>query len=109
MARGGELSKALLRQLKGVFRLFEALLLEERAPEHELRVADLVEVVDPPFEQGQGLAGLLLRGLGLADAEMNLGERGDGLCGIGVAADFERDAERVLEKADRLLRLAEQE
>ena len=52
---------------------------------------------------------LLLRLLDVAGAEMDLRERRDSLRGIGVAAGLEGDAERLLQQADRLVGLAEEE
>ena len=52
---------------------------------------------------------LLLRALRVAGAQMHLRERRDGRRRVLVAADLERDRERVLQVLDRLLGLAEQE
>src|SRR3954462_12625591 len=53
-------------------RLLEPVLLEQRAPEHELRVADLVEQVDAGVEQLERVPRLLLREHGVAGAEVHL-------------------------------------
>src|SRR5205814_646420 len=90
-------------------RLVEALLLEQRAPEHELHAADLVEIVLAIVEEPQRVTRLLLRLLDVAGAQMDLGERGDRARRVGVAPRLEGDAERFLELRDRLVGLAEQE
>ena len=55
------------------------------------------------------MARLLLGELRLAGAQVHLGERGNGLRGVRLASDLERDRERGLEEALGLLGIAEQE
>src|SRR5439155_12132950 len=87
----------------------EPTLPEERAPEDELRVADLVEEVDPAVEQLERVPRLLLGEVDLVRAEVHLRERRDSLRGVRLAADLERDAEGLLQERLRLVGLAEQE
>ena len=75
--------------------LVEPALLEQRAAEHELRVADLVDHVLAVGEQLERLARLLLGELRLAGAQVHLRERRDAAAGLDVLAEVERDAERV--------------
>src|SRR4051812_32081456 len=111
MPGGAELAEAGLGGVECGLRLVEAVLLEQRAPEDELHVADLVEVVlvAGRLEELKRVTRLLLRLLDVAGAEMDLGERGDSLRRIGVAAGLEGDAECFLQEADRLVGLAEEE
>src|SRR5262249_58087537 len=95
MARGRELTAALLRSREDVLGLVETPLLEQRAAEDDLRISDLVEVVDPPVEQLQRVPGLLLGQLDRPRAEVNLGERGDGVCCVDEMTELEGDSERV--------------
>ena len=74
MADGGKLVEAALGVVEGLCGLLEPALLEQRPPEHELCVSDLVDHVDAIAEQLQGLARLLLGRLDLAGAQMNLRE-----------------------------------
>src|SRR4051794_6880518 len=74
-----------------------------------MAAADLVEEVLAPAEQLERLTDLLLRKLRLAGAEVDLGERRDGLRRIGVVPEVERDLECLFQLLDRLLGLAEQE
>ncbi len=55
------------------------------------------------------MARLLLGQLVVAHAQVHLGERRDRAGRVGVVADLERDAERILEQRLRVLRLAEEE
>src|SRR5215210_1609516 len=109
VADGGKLVEALLGGVEGLFGLFEPPLLEERAPEHELRVADLVNHVDAIAEELQGLTRLLFGALDLARAQMNLRERRDGAGGVRLAAVLEEHLERLVQLLDRLLGLPEGE
>ena len=61
VAHGRQLLEAAVGGLELGLGLVQALLLEERPTENELRVADLVEVVDAAVEQRQRVASLLLR------------------------------------------------
>ena len=61
MAAGGELVERALAGLERLLGLVEPVLLEQRAAEHELGVADLVDLVDAVAEQLQRVARLLLR------------------------------------------------
>src|SRR5919197_3990960 len=91
--------------------LVEPVLLEQGTPEHELRAPDLVEVVlvAGGLEEAQRVPRLLFGLLDVASAKMDLGEGGHRLRRIGVAAGVEGDAEGLLQEADRLVGLAEQE
>ena len=91
MAGRAELVEVRLGGAERGLRLVEPALLEQRAPEHELGVARLVEIVLAAVEQPQRVARLLLGLLDVAGAQMDLGERRDGLRRVGVAAGVERD------------------
>src|SRR5581483_7663316 len=90
-------------------RLVEPPLLEQRASEHELGVADLVEIVDATVEQLERVTRLLLSLVEVAGAEMDLGERRDGAAGVSVPAGLESDRERLLQQADGVVGVAEEE
>ena len=75
VAHGRQLLEAAVGGLELSLGLVQALLLEERPTEHELRIADLVEVVDAVVEQRQRVPSLFLGLLDVARAQMNLGER----------------------------------
>src|SRR6266568_6208070 len=97
MAGRGELREARLRLVENLLRLVEAALLEQRAPEHNLCVADLVEEVRAVAEQLQCVPGLLLGELVVARTEMHLRQRRHRLCGIRIAARLERNRECLLQ------------
>ena len=98
-----------LERLLGGFQplggLVEAVLLEQRAPEYELDVADLVECVFAAAEEVERVARLRLCELRVARAEMNLGERRDRVAGVDVVGLVEADRDRVLEVGDGLVRM----
>ena len=87
----------------------ESSLVEQRAPEHDLDAADLVEHILAAREDLQRVARLWLRELRVAGAQVHLGERRDRIRGIDVVGTVEPDRDRLLEVGDRLLRLSEQE
>src|SRR5215210_6587416 len=109
VADGGKLVEAPLGGVEGLFGLFEPILLEKRATEHELGIADLVDHVDAIAEELQGLARLLFGALDLARPQVNLRERRDGAGRVGLAAVLEEHLERLVQLLDRLLGLAEGE
>src|SRR5579884_4514243 len=109
VARRAEALEQPLCRRELAHRLVDASLLEQRAPEHEVRVAALVDVVVAVVEDRQRVPRLLLGELRRAAAQVHLCKRRDRLRGVGVVAELERQGERVLEVRDRGLRLAEQE
>src|SRR3954447_2144836 len=82
MARGAELIEARLGGDKCRFGLVELALLEERTPEHELCVSDLVEVILVTLEQLERVLRLLGRLLDVAGAQVDLRERRHCLRGV---------------------------
>src|SRR5882757_716594 len=100
VAGGTELPEARLGCDERSLGLVEPVLLEQRAAEHELRAADLVDVVLRAAEQPQRMPRLLLGLFEVAGAQMNLGERRYGACSVAVAAGVEPDGERFLEQPD---------
>src|SRR3954454_18630049 len=102
MAGGAELFEARLGRGERRLRLVEAILLEQRAPEHELRVADLVDVVLEALEEEQRMPRLLLGLLDVAGAQVDLRAGRDRLAGVRVAAGLERDGDGLLQQRDRL-------
>src|SRR5436190_3402361 len=111
MSGRAELREAGLGCREGRLGLVEAVLLEQRPPEDELRAADLVEVVlvSGGLEEAQRVPRLLFGLLDVAGSEMDLGQRGHRLRRVCVATGLEGDAERLLQEADRLVGLAEEE
>src|SRR6266566_2185984 len=108
-ARVAELLEAALGGDELLLGLVEPLLFEQRAAEHEMAPADLVEEVLAPVQQLERVADLLLRELWVSRPEMNLGERRNGLRSVGLVAGVEGDLEGFLQLVDGLLGLAEQE
>ena len=104
-----QLGKRLLGLAELLLGLVEPALLEQRAAEHELRVADLVEHVVAAAENLERVPRLLLGRAVVAGAQVHLRERRDRGRRVLVASDLERDREGVLQMLDRLLGLAEQE
>jgi hypothetical protein len=74
MRGGGELGKRLLGVVERSLGLVEPLLFEQRAPEHQLGVADLVEHVLASTDQLQCVLRLLLGPLRIACAQVDLRE-----------------------------------
>src|SRR4051812_40523310 len=74
MAGRPELGKVSLGRCECCFRIVEAVLLEKRAPEHELRIPDLVEVilVARLLEEHERVPGLLFCLVDAAGAQMDL-------------------------------------
>src|SRR6266508_4081911 len=66
VAPRGELVEGRLGGSERLCRLLETSLLEERAPQDELRVSMLVEVVDPVLEQDESLPCVVLGQVGRA-------------------------------------------
>src|SRR5437016_503355 len=108
MTRRGELRETLLRGIENVFGLVEPTLFHQRAAEHDLRVADLVEEVLAPREELERVPGLLLGERVLLCAEMDLRERGHRLRGVRFAAGLERDREGLLQVRDGIAGLPEE-
>src|SRR5438067_2098969 len=75
MAGRTELLKARLRRDECRFGLVEVVLFEQRATEHELRIADLVEVVLVALEQPERVLGLLGSLVDVTGAQVDLRER----------------------------------
>src|SRR5215210_7511345 len=75
VAHGRELLERRVGSPELLFGLVEPALLEQRAAEDELRVADLVEEVDATVEQRERMARLLLGLIDVPRAQVNLGER----------------------------------
>jgi hypothetical protein len=71
---GGKLGQAELGFREHVLRFVEPLLLEQRATEHDLRVADLVQEVCASLEQLERVTSLLLGEVPLTRTQVNLGE-----------------------------------
>src|SRR5205085_2490778 len=71
------------------FRLVEPTLVEQRAPEDELRVSAILEDVLAIGEQGERLQRLLLGERRLAGAQVDLCERDDHATGLDVLAEVE--------------------
>src|SRR5487761_797996 len=109
MAGGSEPAEAFLGGCERRLRLVEAVLRQQRASEHELRTADLVEIVLPALEQLQRVTRLLFGLPDVTAAQMNLRERRNGAAGISLVADVERNPEGLLQQRDRFVGLAEQE
>src|SRR4029077_19869631 len=109
MAARPQLAKARLGREEGRIGLVEPVLLEQRAPEHELRAAHLVDIVDSAFEQLERMTRLSLRVRERAGPQMDLSERRDGPACVRLAPQIERDRERLLEQLNRLVGVAEQE
>src|SRR4051794_8186364 len=70
-----ELLEARLGGHEGRLRVVEPVLLQQRAAEHELRVADLVEIVLVTLEQPERMLRLLGGLLRVTSPEVDLGER----------------------------------
>src|SRR5581483_832409 len=104
-----ELGEGVLRLRQHRLRLLETSLLEQRAPEHEPRVADLVEPVLALAEQRERVSRVALGGDRVARPQVRLRERRDRGRGLVAVADLAGDRERLLEALDRPLGLAEQE
>ena len=84
-------------------------LLEERAAEDELDVADLVEEIFTPAEELERVAPCCSARSSLAGAQVHPSERGHRVAGVDVVPDLERDPEGVLQVGLGLLGLPEQE
>src|SRR5579862_1157897 len=97
MRRRRELRQRDLRLAERALGIVEPILFEQRAPEHQSRIADLVEHVLALAHDLERVERLLLRLLRIAGAEMHLRERRDRRGGVVVAADLERDGERLLQ------------
>src|ERR1051326_5791737 len=78
VARGLELLERALRFGELRFSLGEAALLEKRAAEHELRVADLVDPVLTVSQKRQRMTRLLLGRRDLTETQLHLSERRHG-------------------------------
>src|SRR5829696_1574903 len=85
------------------------LLLEQRAPEHEARVADLVEAVLAVAEELERVARLARRRCVVARAQVDLRQRRHRRCGLVLVVQLQRDPERLLQPHDRLVGFPEQE
>src|SRR6266511_5404648 len=73
----GHLVVGALSCAERLFGFVEPILLQQRAPENELRIADLVQFVDSIAEQLQRVASLLLRPRDVPAAEVHLGDAVD--------------------------------
>src|SRR4051812_49068204 len=85
--------------------LVEPPLLEQRAPQHELRVTDLVQAVLAATQQRQRVTRLLLGGRELPPAELDLCERGHGSRRLVVPTQVDQHFESVLQVRNRLVGL----
>jgi hypothetical protein len=103
------LRERVFRLAEGTLSLVEPILFEQRAPEHQSRIADLLDQVFAPVEDPQRVPGLLLRLQRVAGAQVHLRHRRDGGSGVVIPTDLERGGERLLQVVDRLLGPAEQE
>src|SRR5204862_4992269 len=103
VTRRGQSCKARLRLRKAFLGLLEPAGAEQGAAEHDLRVAELVEVVDPAPQELDRVPRVLLRLRVSSEVELDARERGDRLRGVGVVAGVEGDRERLLEELGRAL------
>src|SRR3954454_9946458 len=92
MAAGGHLVISVFAGFERNLGLVEPVLPEERTAEDELRVADLVHLVNAIAEQLQRVARLLLGAHEVTGAEVNLGDAVDRMRGFVVVSNFEGDA-----------------
>src|SRR5258705_13536904 len=105
MAPRRELVVCALTRREGHFGLVEAILLEQRAAQNELGVADLTDFVDPVTEKPERIACLLLCERDVTGSEVDLGDAVHRVRCLGVVADFEGDADCVLQEVHRLFRV----
>ena len=105
----GELAQRVLGLCKRLIGFVEASLVEQRAPEHEPRVPDLVGAILAPSKPAKRMTRVLLRGDRIPGLQAHLGERRHDRRDVVVVAVLERERERLAEPVDGTLGLAEQE
>src|SRR2546423_7701421 len=88
MTRRRKLVVRTLTCAEGLLRFVETVLLEQSTSEHELRIADLADLVDAVAQQLERVAGLLLRTGDVTRAEVNLGDAVDRMRGLRVVSDL---------------------
>src|SRR6476619_6072187 len=106
---GRHLLEGSVRGPEALLRLVEAAPLQQRAAQHEVRLADLVEEVLAPLEERERLACMLVRRLVVAEVLVHRREAPESLRGVRLRAGLDGECERGGEMLDRLLRVAEQE
>src|SRR5687768_16403211 len=109
MADGSELLERRVRGPEALLRFLELPALHERAAEHDVRLADLVEEVVAALEQLQRVPRVLFGPIPVLEVEVHGRQAADRLRRVALRVDLDGDGEGCLQLLDRLLRLSEQQ